>query len=116
MAKAAVAQGQVWWVNFSAPAGRRPALVLTRTPALRHLSNATVAPITRTARGIPAEVSLTPAIDGVPSPCVVSLEGITSVSQTLLDRPISVLSASRMAEVFAAIRFVFAMPPSGSKP
>ncbi len=104
-------QGEVWWFNFPGPVGRRPAVVLTRTPVLQHLSNVTVAPVTRTARGIPAEVPLTPTADGVPTACIVSLEGILTVPQAIADRRITTLSAARMAEVFGAIRFVFAMPP-----
>jgi mRNA interferase MazF len=116
VSKPGLAQGQVWWVNFPSPVGRRPALVLTRTPVLRHLVNITVAPITRTARGIPAEVPLTPAAGGVATASVVSLEGILTVPQALLDRRISTLSTTRTGEVFKAIRFVFAMPPGPVSP
>ena len=110
MSKATLVQGQVWWVDFPGPIGRRPALVLTRTPALRRLANVTVAPITRTARGLPVEVALTPADDGVPTACIVLLEGILTVPQGIVDRKITTLSATRMAAVFRAIRFAFAMP------
>jgi mRNA interferase MazF len=83
--------------------------VLTRSDALPHLTNATVAPLTRSARGIPSEVRLTPA-DGVPTECAVSVENILTIPQTLLDGRIASLSAGRMGEVFDAIRYVFALP------
>ena len=67
--------------------------------------------MTRTGRGIPSEVVLTPAADGVPTACVASLEGILTVPQSTVDRWITTVSAARMGEVFAAVRFAFAMPP-----
>ena len=102
-------QGEIRWVNFPAPAGRRPALVLTRSKALAHLTNVTVAPLTRTARGISAEVRLG-AADGVPTDCVISLENIITVPQSLTQQKITSLTPLRMEEVFEAIRYVFDMP------
>ncbi len=102
-------QGEIWWAVLPGPAARRPVLVLTRSPAIPALSNVTVAPLTRRSRGIPAEVELSPS-DGVPTSCVVSLENILTVQKTVLDRAIATLDGSRMNSVFAAIRYVFAMP------
>ncbi|HEY8667703.1 MAG TPA: type II toxin-antitoxin system PemK/MazF family toxin [Tepidisphaeraceae bacterium] len=103
-----LAQGQVWWVNLPAPAGRRPAVVLTRNSALAQLGNVTIAPLTRTRRGIPAEVELTPA-DGVPTDCVITLENILTVPQRMVDRRIAMLGPTKMLAVFDAIRYVFEM-------
>lgn len=100
------AQGEIWWADLPAPAGRRPVLVLTRTAALPHLSNAT---ITRTRRGLRAEVDLTRA-DGVPTDCTVSLENILTIPQGALRRRIATLGAAKLTDVFHAIHFVFAMP------
>jgi len=102
-------QGEIRWAALPGPAGRRPVLILTRSAAIPALSNVTVAPLTRTSRGIPAEVELSPA-DGVPSSCVVSLENILTVQKTVLDGAIATLNKSRMNSVFTAIRHVFAMP------
>lgn len=102
------AQGQIVWADLPEPVGRRPALILTRTDALRRLSNVTVAPLTRTIRGINAEVRLSEA-DGLPSECVVSLENILTIPAESLDTRIATLNRARMVEVFDAIRFVFAM-------
>jgi len=106
---AKLAQGEIWWVNLPAPAGRRPALIITRSSALPHLSNVTVAPLTRTARGIASEVRLT-RTDRVPTDCVVSLENILTIPQALVQKQITMLKPARMLEVFSAIRFVFDMP------
>ena len=48
------------------PAGRRLACVLTRSPAIEVLHRVTVAPLTRTIRGIRSEVELGPD-DGMPA-------------------------------------------------
>lgn len=101
-------QGEIWWAELPRPAGRRPVLVLTRTPAIRSLSNVTVAPVTRSIRDIPAEVRLDTS-DGVPSACAVSLENIMTVPKPLLRRWIASLSSERLGQTFAAIRYVFAM-------
>ena len=92
-----------------ASAGRRPVLILTRTDAIPHLSNVTIATLTRTRRGIPSEVLLTPA-DGLPDPCVISLDNIATIRKVILERRITTLTEARMEQVFAAIRHVFAMP------
>ncbi len=106
---AKVRQGEIWWANLPPPAGRRPILILTRSDAIGHLSNATVAPLTRTMRGIDSEVVLLPDV-GVPTLCAISLDNILTIPKALLDRRIVTLPVNTMAEVFSAIRFVFAMP------
>jgi mRNA interferase MazF len=85
-------------------------VVLTRTGAIRTLSNVTIAPITRTIRGIKTEVALTPA-DGVPTRCAVSLDNIITIPKILLDKQITALSAGKMLQIFAAVRAAFEMPP-----
>ncbi len=101
-------QGEIWWANLVAPAGRRPVLILTRTDALGHMLNVTVAPVTRTIRDIDSEVVLSPE-HGVPSLCAVSLDNIMTIPKRMLDRRIVALNRETMAEVFEAVRFVFAM-------
>ena len=105
---AKIRQGEIWWANLPTPAGRRPVLVLTRTDAVGHMTNVTVAPLTRTIRGIDSEIVLSPT-HGVPTICAVSLDNIITIPKTMLDRRIAALSTDTMKEVFEAIRFVFAM-------
>lgn len=102
-------QGQVWWADMSPPANRRPVLLLTRNAVIDRLDRVTVAPMTRRIRGIPSEVILGPK-DGLRSRCAVSLDNIATIVRTALDRRITSLSADRMREVFAGIRFAFDMP------
>lgn len=101
-------QGDIYWANLPGPAGRRPVVILTRTAAIPRLTNVTVAPLTRTRRGIPAEVDLDPS-DGVPTACTVTLENILTIPKSTLGRRIALLRKERLQAIFAAIRFVFAM-------
>ena len=105
---ARVRQGEIWWANLPAPARRRPVLILTRSDAIGHMRNITVAPLTRTIRGIDSEVVLSPD-HGVPTLCAVFLDNIMTIMKTLLDRRIVTLPPDTMTEVFGAMRFVFAM-------
>ena len=104
-----IARGEVRLYQFAAPDKKRPALVLTRNSAIAYLSTVTVAPVTSTirgvpSRGIPSEVVLNEE-DGMKSPCAVNLHNAVTVSQQRLGRRVAQLSAARMNEVCAALRF-----------
>ena len=60
-------QGEIWQFEFGRPDRRRPVLILTRQEVLHHLSSVTVAPITRTIRGLPNEAP-SPGRKDRPSP------------------------------------------------
>jgi len=77
--------------------------VLTRDSALAYLSTATVAPVTSTIRGVPSEVVLNE--DGMKSPCAVNLHNAVTVSQQRVGKRVAQLTAARMNEVCAALRF-----------
>ncbi len=94
--------GEVWWVELPDLAPH-PALVLTRSPAIPVRRKVTVAPLTTRVRGIPVEVLLTVADDGVAKDCVVNLDNLETVPQSLLTRQMTTLGATRMAEVCAAL-------------
>lgn len=104
-----LAQGQIWWANLPDPSGYRPVLILTRTDAIPTLHYVTIAPLTRTIRGIESEVPLDPS-DGVPTRCAISLDDLFTVEQDLLVRPIATLSAERMNEVREALHAAFDLP------
>jgi mRNA interferase MazF len=63
-----------------------------------------VAPVTRTIRDIPVEVTLGRE-DGLPARCAVNLDDVTTIPKVSLHRRIAALSAGRLAEIEAAIRF-----------
>lgn len=97
-------RGEVRWYRFARPDKRRPVLVLTRDSALDYLGEATVAPITRTVRGIPSEVPLGPD-DGLPQHCAANLDHLQSVAQARLGALVGTLPARRMTEVREALLF-----------
>ncbi len=101
-------RGEVWWADLPHPVGRRPVLILTRDRAIDVRNAITVALITRTIRDIAAEVRLDQR-DGMPSLCVVSLDSINTYAKWRLSERITVLSAEKMAQVEAAIRFALGM-------
>ncbi|HVF45363.1 MAG TPA: type II toxin-antitoxin system PemK/MazF family toxin [Pyrinomonadaceae bacterium] len=98
-------QGDVYWYTFRAPDKRRPVLILTRNSAIAFLTGVTVAPLTSTIRGIPSEVLLTPAEDGVSADCAVNLDNIQTVQKAGLGARLTHLSLERMREVRAAVEF-----------
>lgn|SRR4026209_351899 len=97
-------RGEVWWVDMPPPAGRRPALLLSRDAAYRVRAAITVAPISRTVRNIPVEVVLDRS-DGMPARCVVNLDDITTLPKVLIQQRITALSAEKLQQVDQAIRF-----------
>ena len=97
-------RGEVWWVEMPLPAGRRPAVLLSRNSAYRVRAAVTVAPITRMVRNIPVEVLLGQR-DGMPTRCVVNLDDITTIPKSLIKQRITTLSADRIQEIDDAIRF-----------
>lgn len=103
------AQGQIWWANLPDPLGWRPVLILTRDDALPKRHYATVAPLTRTIRGLDSEVILEPG-DGVPTRSAVTLDNIATIDQDPLVQYLATLPADRMNEVSEAVHYVFDMP------
>jgi mRNA interferase MazF len=96
-----IRRGEVWWSD-DPTLGRRPVLVLSRDAVLGSLRRPLVAPLTTRVRGIPTEVALD-LDDGVPRPCVVSLDNTQPLSAALLVDRITRLSNQRMLEVCASL-------------
>jgi mRNA interferase MazF len=76
---------------------------------LATLHYATVAPLTRTIRGLDSEVVLEPD-DGVPTRSAVTLDDIATIDQDLLVRYLATLSSDRMNEVWEAIHYALDLP------
>ena len=93
-------RGDVWWVEM--PDKRRPVLVLTRDAAIPVLRTLVIAPVTRTVRGIRTEVALDEG-DGMPAPCVATLDNVTTVPRVFLTERVTRLSAARMRQVCGAL-------------
>lgn len=95
-------RGEVWWLE-SPDEKRRPVLLLTRSRLIHRMSNVTVAPVTTRGRNIPTEVRLDED-DGMPRPCVVTLDNVRTVPQAYLTASVTALGPERMAEVCQALR------------
>ena len=97
-------RGEVRWYAFTRPDKKRPVVILTRDSVLEYLGEATIAPITRTVRGIPSEVPLG-TDDGMPEPCAVNLDHVQTVARGRLGALVTTLSTQRMAEIREAVLF-----------
>lgn len=97
-------RGEVRWYEFPRPDKKRPVVILTRDSVLEYLGEATVAPITRTVRGIPSEVPLGPE-DGMPHPCAANLDHVQTVARSRLGALVTTLSTPRMTEIREALLF-----------
>ena len=97
-------RGEIRWYKFQQPDKKRPVLILTRDSILDYLNEVTVAPITRTVRGIPTEVALAKS-DGVPTECAVNCDQLQTVAKSKVGAIVTTLSDDKMAEVGPAVRF-----------
>ncbi len=102
-------RGEVWWADFPAPAGRRPVVLLSRNEAYAVRELVIVAPVTTRVRRIPTEVPLGPA-EGLPKPCAVNLDTITTIPKQALTKAIGPLSREKLAAVERALRFALGLP------
>ena len=95
-------RGEVWWGEIE-DLGRRPFLVMTRSAAIPVLNGILAAPVTRTVRDIPTEVSLGPD-DGMPTECVATFDNLRVVPKAYLVDRICALGSPRLAEACTALR------------
>ena len=84
----------------------RPVLVLTRELVRPHLRTVTIAPITRTIRGLSTEVRLD-AANGFAEASVVSCDNITTIPSEALGEQIGILLDGQEAGLTVAIRAAF---------
>lgn len=101
-------RGDVHWVVFPEPVGRRPVVLVTRDEAYSVRTRCTVVPVTRTVRGIPTEVRLGPA-DGLPKAGAANADEMVTIPRDLLRERITTLSAVKSRELDAAICFALAL-------
>jgi mRNA interferase MazF len=84
----------------------RPVVVLTRELVRPHLTTVTVAPITKTIRGLSTEVEVDTA-NGLSQPSVVSCDNITTIPARTLGPQIGVLLDRQEPALTEAIRAAF---------
>jgi mRNA interferase MazF len=83
--------------------------VLTRDAAILRLSRVTVAPITRTIRGIRSEVRVGLA-EGLHTPSVIACDNVMTIPQRLVEpEPIGVLSVALRRRLDRALRYALAI-------
>jgi mRNA interferase MazF len=99
---------EIWWAELDPPAGRRPVLLLSRNEAYSIRELITVAPVTTRIRDIPSEVPLG-IEDGLPRPCVINLDIITTIAKASLRERVTVLTREKQKEVEIALHFVLGM-------
>ncbi|MGH2348897.1 MAG: type II toxin-antitoxin system PemK/MazF family toxin [bacterium] len=102
-------RGEIWWVRFRPPVGRRPAVLVSRNQAYQVRNAVTVVPLTRTTRAIHAEVPLGPA-DGVPRPSVANADDILTVPKTWVEQYLTTLPSAKMESLEQAIKFALDLP------
>ncbi len=101
-------RGEVWWAELALPAGRRPVLLLSRNEAYAVRELVTVAPVTTRMRHIPSEVPLG-LEDGLPRPCVVNLDTITTIAKRSLQERLVTLSPEKLKAVEVALHFALGL-------
>jgi mRNA interferase MazF len=99
-----VKRGEIWWVRFRPPVGRRPAVLVSRNQAYQVRNAVMVVPLTRTARAIRVEVPLG-SPDGVPRASVANADAITTVPKRWVEQYLATLSPAKMEALEQAIRF-----------
>ena len=95
---------EIWWAQLDPSAGRQPVLLLSRNKAYELRLSVTVAPVTRTIRGISTEVILDDS-DGMPVKCVFNLDDIATIPKNILTDKLTTLSEEKMKKVTEAIVF-----------
>lgn len=96
-------QGEVWWAEGEDK--RRPVLVVTRSEAIPVLNRILVAPVTRTVRGIPTEISLGSA-EGLDVDCAASFDNLQPIGRSFLTSRIGNLNHLRRGEICRALEAV----------
>ena len=90
--------------RFAAPDKQRPVLLLTRSEMIPVLNSVTVAPLTRSIRGVASEV-VVDAESGLKSAAAINLYHVVTVPKTGLRRFIGSVSPAVLDRVRAALLF-----------
>lgn len=91
-------RGDVWQVDLGGRAGRRPAVVLTRSGVIPHLNKVTVVEITRKGKGYPTEVFIDRKAN-LPHDSFVQADNLHTVAKERLVKYLGSLGAEVMRDV-----------------
>ena len=97
-------RGEIWSFEFKKPDKTRPVVILTHQEMIPHLHTVTVAPITRTIRGVPSEVSVGPE-EGLKEASAINLHHLVTVPKSQIRRYIGSLAPSKMSALLEAMLF-----------
>lgn len=95
-------QYEIRWAEMPLPIGRRPVLLLSRTPAYDYLHKVVVAEVTTRARNIPQEVRLGRS-EGLAESSVANLDNVHVVPKASLGTALGALAPRRHVEVKRAL-------------
>jgi mRNA interferase MazF len=104
-----VKQYEIRWADLPAPIGRRPVLLLTRTPAYAYLNKVLIAEVTTTIRRIAQEIALGRA-EGLDRPSVANLDNIHVIPKSLVGSLLGVLAPHRERELKRALGHALGWP------
>jgi mRNA interferase MazF len=107
-------RGEIRWYTFTSPDKRRPVLLLTRDAVIETLNEIIVVPATRTIRGIPTEVVLTPE-DGMPVACALNFDHVALAQRSRLAAVVATLPAPRWPEVERALLVACGFEPTATR-
>lgn len=97
-------RGEIWNFEFKKPDKARPVVILTRQEMIPHLHTVTVAPLTRTIRGVGSEILLGPS-EGLKEHSAINLHHLMTVPKSGLHRFVASLSTEKMDQIKAAMLF-----------
>jgi mRNA interferase MazF len=98
-------RGELYWARFPAPVGRRPVLIVSRDATLSVRSRVTVAPVTRTLRGIRSEVALGHA-HGLHVASVANCDNLQTIPKAAIGPcPLGRLPVPELVSLDRALRF-----------
>ena len=98
-------RGELYWVRLPQPVGKRPVLVVSRDATLAVRTRVTVAPVTRTIRGIRSEVALGRK-HGLHAASVANCDNLQTIPKAALGpRPIGKLPIPELVDLDHALRF-----------
>lgn len=98
-------RGEIYLADLPHPVGRRPVLLVTRTPAIAVRTAVTVAPITRTRRGIASELPLDRR-HGVRQQSVANCDSLMTIpKQALKRRSLGSLFTTELPDLDRALRY-----------
>lgn len=109
-----IRRGDVWWVDFgvprgSAPASRRPGVVLQSNPFNdSRIATVVIVAVTSNLRaaGAPGNVALPAGTAGLTQASVVNVSQLGTLDKAALLERIGALPAERLAQVEAGLRLV----------